>query len=200
MTFSSDSRVALIGSSDGSVRLWETSSGRERALLQEHGSQMVGVAFSPDGRLAITCTKGGRVFLWQVTPSACGELLGLYDTQHYDTQHEVRAIYWKNATRIILAGIDWSSGRPYCYDLVLEGMELIFPDGGKALERLDRYRKTQQSYPRAQEEVDDYDNNARNDWYNMSDAEWFRLEDPEGIMYQNIYGEPSPYLDDDLLW
>jgi hypothetical protein len=53
-----------------------------------------------------------------MTPSAYGELLGLYDAQH-----PVEAIYWKNVTRrIILAGIDWSQGCPCCYDLVLEGM------------------------------------------------------------------------------
>jgi WD40 repeat protein len=75
MVFSPDGKRALSGGTDGSLRLWDVSSGAELKSIQAH-SGWVGtkaVAFSPDGRFLLSVGgSDGQARLWD---SSSGSLI-----------------------------------------------------------------------------------------------------------------------------
>jgi WD40 repeat protein/tRNA A-37 threonylcarbamoyl transferase component Bud32 len=52
--FSADGRQVLTCSADGTARLWEAATGKQRLVLREEGVSFVHAQLSPDGRRAIT--------------------------------------------------------------------------------------------------------------------------------------------------
>jgi WD40 repeat protein len=60
VALSPDDRLALSGGLDGTVRLWETATGKDLASFP-HPEEVRSVAFSPDGRLALSAHGGGWV-------------------------------------------------------------------------------------------------------------------------------------------
>ena len=120
VAFSSDGRFVLTGSYDGTARLWETQSGQPLATYQGHSGSVLSVAFSPDGHLLATSDRNGYVFFWQ-TPTAGQQqecLLGMYVASY-----PVEAVYWQDATTVVLADRGGLGGRPHIYYLKLHGME-----------------------------------------------------------------------------
>lgn len=67
--FSSDGKYLATASDDHTAKLWDTATGVELTTF-DHGSQVLGVAFTPDGRRLITSGHGGKV--WDV---ASGKVL-----------------------------------------------------------------------------------------------------------------------------
>ena len=63
LAFSPDGRMLASAGQDGTVRLWEVSSGKERAAFRGHPKGASGVAFAPNGRLLASCGCGGAVRL-----------------------------------------------------------------------------------------------------------------------------------------
>ncbi len=66
VAFSPDGRLALSGSSDDTLKLWEVATGREVRTLAGHSASVFSVAFSPDGRLALSGSKDKTVRVWDV--------------------------------------------------------------------------------------------------------------------------------------
>ncbi len=66
VAFSLDGRLALSGSQDGTVRLWEVETGRAVRVMEGHSDGVMSVAFGPDGRLALSGSEDGTVRLWEV--------------------------------------------------------------------------------------------------------------------------------------
>ncbi|MGD8776355.1 MAG: caspase family protein, partial [Syntrophobacterales bacterium] len=64
---SADSRLVLSGSEDGTLKLWEVTTGREVRTLAGHSSAVTAVCFSPDDRFALSGSDKGRVMLWEVS-------------------------------------------------------------------------------------------------------------------------------------
>jgi WD40 repeat protein len=64
VALSADGRVALSGSQDTTLRLWETSSGRCLRTLQAHHSEIQAVALSGDGRFALSASRDHTIRVW----------------------------------------------------------------------------------------------------------------------------------------
>ena len=52
------------GSEDGTVRIWDAATGRERAVLKGHTGQVAAVAVAPDGSWLASGGRDGTVRIW----------------------------------------------------------------------------------------------------------------------------------------
>jgi WD40 repeat protein len=68
LAFAADGQTLATGGQDGAVRLWDATTGRERALLGGHARSVLALAFLPDGRTLATASPDGTVQFWHVVP------------------------------------------------------------------------------------------------------------------------------------
>jgi WD40 repeat protein len=68
VAFSPDGKMALLGSSDNTVSLWDISAGKEISSIgeEEDDSYVQSVAFSPDGKMALLGIGDGTLRLWNI--------------------------------------------------------------------------------------------------------------------------------------
>lgn len=64
--FSPDESIVATGSADGTVRLWDMSTGSKMTELVGHDDWVREVAFSPDGKTLASASDDGKVILWDV--------------------------------------------------------------------------------------------------------------------------------------
>jgi WD40 repeat protein/tRNA A-37 threonylcarbamoyl transferase component Bud32 len=65
VAFNRDGTLLASGATDGTVRLWDTATWREIAVLA-HGSNVHGVAFSPNGTRLVSACADNSIRLWDV--------------------------------------------------------------------------------------------------------------------------------------
>ncbi|MEG4055586.1 MULTISPECIES: WD40 domain-containing protein [unclassified Microcoleus] len=75
VVFSPDGKLLATGDSDGVVRLWEASSGREILTCKGHTNVLESVAFSPDGEILASGSYDKTIKLWDVKTGECLKVL-----------------------------------------------------------------------------------------------------------------------------
>ncbi|MEZ2225871.1 MAG: NACHT domain-containing protein [Microcoleus sp.] len=73
--FSPDGKLLATGDTDGVVRLWEASSGREILTCKGHTNVVESVAFSPDGEILASGSYENTIKLWDVKTGECLKVL-----------------------------------------------------------------------------------------------------------------------------
>jgi WD40 repeat protein len=77
MALSPDARTAATTGSDGTIRLWDTSSGAEVTRFKAHNAKVNALAFSPDGRTLASASDDTTVRLWNARATASAPLAEL---------------------------------------------------------------------------------------------------------------------------
>eukprot|EP00004_Rigifila_ramosa_P012124 TRINITY_DN2607_c0_g5_i1.p1 TRINITY_DN2607_c0_g5~~TRINITY_DN2607_c0_g5_i1.p1 ORF type:complete len:181 (-),score=36.55 TRINITY_DN2607_c0_g5_i1:177-719(-) len=75
VSFSPDGKKIASGSSDKSVRLWDSTTGICEHVLEGHKSVADSVFFSPDGKKIASGSDDKSVRLWDVSTGACEQIL-----------------------------------------------------------------------------------------------------------------------------
>ena len=75
IAFTSDGKLLATGDSDGVVRLWEASSGKELLTCKEHTNVVESVAFSPSGNILASGSYDKTIRLWDVNTGECLQVL-----------------------------------------------------------------------------------------------------------------------------
>src|SRR5947207_5989506 len=66
VAFSPDGKTLASGSLDTTIKLWDMTTGKERATLKGHTEKVMKVAFSPDGKTLASGCQDGTIKLWDV--------------------------------------------------------------------------------------------------------------------------------------
>jgi WD40 repeat protein len=66
VVFSQNGKIALSGSADGTLKLWEVDSGNVLRTFDGHQGMVTSVALSPDGNAALSGSWDGTMKLWNV--------------------------------------------------------------------------------------------------------------------------------------
>jgi small GTP-binding protein len=71
VAITADGRLAVSGSDDSTVRVWEVATGRRVVTLEGHTDIVWGVAITADGRLAVSGSVDRTVRVWEVATGRC---------------------------------------------------------------------------------------------------------------------------------
>lgn len=96
--FAPDGKKAVSASADGSLRLWDTRTGKELRRLDGHSGRVWCVAFAPDGRRIASGGFDGSVRVWDL---ATGR-----ETRRFAHNDYVRSVVFSHDGRFILSGGD----------------------------------------------------------------------------------------------
>ena len=66
LAFSPNGQLLASGSSDGTVRVWDSASGNLKGVLASEPRNIQSVSFSPDGKTLTAGNADGRVEFWDV--------------------------------------------------------------------------------------------------------------------------------------
>ncbi len=67
VSYSPDGRRIASASLDGTIKLWDATTGQEILTLRGHASQLFGISYSPDGRTLLAGCYDGTLKVWDAT-------------------------------------------------------------------------------------------------------------------------------------
>jgi WD40 repeat protein len=97
VAYSPDGRYVATGSDDGTVKVWESSSGRRVADCTGHTNWVTSVAYSPDGRYMASGSRDGTLKVWE---SSSGRLVA--DCAGHT--HRVTSVAYSPDGRYVVSG------------------------------------------------------------------------------------------------
>lgn len=62
--FSPDGQYVIAGSQDGSIYIWNTSSGKVEKILREHNAVITACAWNPAGNYIMSCDRAKKITVW----------------------------------------------------------------------------------------------------------------------------------------
>jgi eukaryotic-like serine/threonine-protein kinase len=68
LEFSPNDKRLATGLFDGTVKVWDLTSGQETLTMKGHTTMVTSLAFSPDGHRLITASRDMTVRIWDATP------------------------------------------------------------------------------------------------------------------------------------
>ena len=95
-----DGKLIATGSYDQKIRLWDTATGKEVALLKGHNGAVNGLSFRPDGKVLASASADRTVKLWSI-PN--GQRL---DTLSQPTKEQTSVVFSANGKTLFAAGGD----------------------------------------------------------------------------------------------
>lgn len=68
LVYSPDGKILASAGGDKVIRIWDAETGRQRAVLKGHHSEIYDLAFSPDGQILASAGSDHVVRIWRATP------------------------------------------------------------------------------------------------------------------------------------
>ncbi len=116
IAFSPHGHLLAAAGSDGTVQLWNTSTGKAVTTLasyfRDNGIKVSSLAFSPDGRTLAVSSRGGEVDLWDIAASRMDIVMGVAmasTSPVTNTRHPVSVAFSPNGNIIATSGTNGSA-------------------------------------------------------------------------------------------
>src|SRR5262249_3400834 len=118
LAFSSDGRQLAAGEPGGSIRIWDSLTGREEIVLGPQGSAVTGVAFHPRGGLLASVSQDGTFWVWDIASGRLTSRFGETRAREYGplesetdistlSQPATRLVYSPDGRRLAAANPRW---------------------------------------------------------------------------------------------
>ncbi len=101
VAFSPDGKRLVSCGTDGTIRIWDTASGRELKTLRGHEEDATAVAWSPDGKSLVSGGWDSTVRIWNADTGR--EVKILYRDQSRNQSRTIDSVAWSADGRLILA-------------------------------------------------------------------------------------------------
>ena len=90
VAFSPNGSLVLSSGEDGTLKLWDVSTGREIRTFTGHAKKVFSVAFSPDGQFALSGSEDRSMKLWDI---ATGSEIRTFTNTAGSVSHHAEPVY-----------------------------------------------------------------------------------------------------------